>query len=62
MFYSALVADSSVYKLDFTGDSNKIDWNIGYQGSADSSDINFDVTGSSNQFDLDQGYNLRCRD
>ena len=54
--YSPVVADSSVYKLDFTGDSNSIDWNIGYQGSADSSDINFDVTGSSNTFDLDQGY------
>ena len=46
MFYSSCIADSSVYKLDFTGDSNKIDWNIGYQGSADDSDINFDVTGS----------------
>ena len=44
-----------MYKLDFTGDSNSIDWLIGYQGSADSSDINFDVTGSSNTFDLDQG-------
>ena len=52
------MSDDSTIKLDFTGDSNKIDWNIGYQGSTDDSDINFDVTGSSNQFDLDQGYGL----
>ena len=47
-------ADSSYYKLDFTGDSNVIDWKIGDVGSADSSNINFDVTGSSNTFDIDQ--------
>ena len=54
--FGPVIADSSIYKLDFTGDSNSIDWNIGYVGSADSSDINFDVTGSSNIFDIDQGY------
>ena len=56
VLFGPVVADSSYYKLDFTGDSNEIDWNIGYLGSADSSNINFDVTGSSNTFDLDQGY------
>jgi len=56
VLFGPVVADSSIYKMDFTGDSNEIDWNIGYIGSADSSDINFDVTGSSNTFDLDQGY------
>jgi hypothetical protein len=56
ILFGPVVADSSIYKLDFTGDSNSIDWNIGYIGSADSSDINFDVTGDSNTFDLDQGY------
>ena len=56
VLFGPVVADSSYYKLDFTGDSNSIDWNIGYQGSADSSNINFDVTGSSNTFDIDQGY------
>ena len=56
VLFGPVVADSSYYKLDFTGDSNEIDWNIGYIGSADSSNINFDVTGSSNTFDLDQGY------
>ena len=56
ILFGPLVSDDSTIKLDFTGDSNKIDWNIGYQGSTDDSDINFDVTGSSNQFDLDQGY------
>lgn len=56
ILFGPVVADSSTYKLDFAGDSNEIDWNIGYIGSADSSDIDFDVTGSSNTFDLDQGY------
>ena len=56
ILFGPVVADSSYYKLDFTGDSNEIDWNIGFIGSADSSDINFDVTGDSNTFDLDQGY------
>ena len=55
ILFGPVVADSSTYKLDFAGDSNEIDWNIGYIGSADSSDIDFDVTGSSNTFDLDQG-------
>jgi len=41
--------------LDFTGDSNQIDWTVGSTGSSDDSDINFSVTGSSNTFDLDQG-------
>lgn len=53
--FGSVTADSSVYKLDFTGDSNSLDWLIGDVGSADSSDINFDITGSSNTFDLDQG-------
>ena len=56
VLFGPVVADSSYYKLDFTGDSNSIDWNIGYIGSADSSNINFDVTGDSNTFDIDQGY------
>ena len=56
ILFGPVIADSSYYKLNFTGDSNEIDWNIGYIGSADSSNINFDVTGSSNTFDLDQGY------
>ena len=56
VLFGPVIADSSYYKLDFTGDSNSIDWNIGYIGSADSSNINFDVTGDSNTFDIDQGY------
>ena len=56
ILFGPVISDDSYYKLDFTGDSNKIDWNIGYIGSTDDSNINFDVTGSSNQFDLDQGY------
>ena len=58
ILFGPVKADSSTYKLDFTGDSNEIDWNIGYIGSADSSDYNFDVTGDSNTFDIDQGYGL----
>ena len=58
ILFGPVKSDDSTIKLDFTGDSNKIDWNIGYSGSTDDSDINFDVTGSSNQFDLDQGYGL----
>ena len=58
ILFGPVVSDDSYIKLDFTGDSNKIDWNIGYQGSTDDSNINFDVTGDSNQFDLDQGYGL----
>jgi len=58
ILFGPVVADSSYYKLDFTGDSNEIDWNIGYQGSSDDSNINFDVTGDSNTFDIDQGYGL----
>ena len=58
ILFGPVVADSSYYKLDFTGDSNEIDWNIGYIGSSDSSNINFDVTGDSNTFDLDQGYSV----
>ena len=56
ILFGPVVADSSTYKLDFIGDSNEIDWNIGYIGSADSSDINLSVTGDSNTFDIDQGY------
>jgi hypothetical protein len=56
ILFGPVVADSSYYIIDITGDSNEIDWNIGYVGSADSSNINFDITGDSNTFDLDQGY------
>ena len=56
ILFGPVIADSSYYKLDFTGDSNEIDWNIGYIGSSDDSNINFDVTGDSNTFDIDQGY------
>ncbi len=56
VLFGTVEADSSYYKLDFIGDSNEIDWNIGYIGSADSSDINLSVTGDSNTFDIDQGY------
>ena len=55
ILFGPVVADSSYYKLDFTGDSNVIDWNIGDTGSADDGNVNFDVTGDSNTFDIDYG-------
>lgn len=58
ILFGPVVADSSYYKLDFTGDTNEIDWNIGYIGSSDDSNINFDVIGDSNTFDIDQGYSV----
>ena len=51
-----LIADTSDFDLSFTGDSNVLDWNIGYQGSADDSVYDITVTGDSNTWDLDQGY------
>ena len=56
ILFGPVIADSSDYDLILTGDSNSIDWNIGYQGSADDSSIQFTITGDSNTFDLDQGY------
>jgi hypothetical protein len=57
LLYGSLVADSSSYTLQWTGDSNVWDWNIGYIGSSDSSNFLVDITGDSNTMDLDQGYN-----
>ena len=48
--------DSSSLVFSLTGDSNEVDWNIGYIGSSDASDYNFSITGDSNTFDIDQGY------
>ena len=58
ILFGPVVADSSYYKLDFTGDSNEIDWIIGYIGSSDDSNYNYGVTGDSNTFDIDQGYTV----
>ena len=51
-----MIADTSDFDLSFTGDSNVLDWNIGYQGSADDSVYDITVTGDSNTWDLDQAY------
>ena len=56
LLYGPLTADSSTYNLSFTGDSNALDWNIGYIGSSDDSTFDITVTGDSNTWDLDQGY------
>ena len=58
ILFGPVVSDNSYIKLDFAGDSNEVDWNLGYIGSTVDSNINFSVSGSSNLFDLDQGYNL----
>ena len=54
--FGPLIADTSDFDLSFTGDSNILDWNIGYQGSADDSVYDITVTGDSNTWDLDKGY------
>jgi hypothetical protein len=56
LIYGPLDLDSSSLTFSLLGDSNEVDWNIGYVGSSDDSDYNFDITGDSNTFDLDQGY------
>ena len=56
LLYGKVVADSSSYTLEWNGDSNVWDWDIGYQGSADDSNYLVDITGDSNTMDLDQGY------
>ena len=58
LIFGPIEMDSSSLTFTLTGDSNEVDWNIGYVGSADSSNYNFDVTGDSNTFDIDQGYNV----
>ena len=57
LLFGPVAADSSTYNLLFTGNSNSMDWNIGYVGSSDSSAIDLDITGDSNTLDFDQGYN-----
>ena len=57
LLYGKVIADSSSYTLEWTGDSNVWDWDIGYIGSSDSSNYLVDITGDSNTMDLDQGYN-----
>ena len=54
--FGPLIADSTDIDASFTGDSNILDWNIGYTGSADDSVYDITVTGDSNTWDLDQGY------
>ena len=56
LLFGKVVADSSSYTLEWNGDSNSWDWDIGYQGSADDSNYLVDITGDSNTMDLDQGY------
>lgn len=56
LIYGPLELDSSSLTFSLLGDSNEVDWNIGYSGSSDDSDYNFDIIGDSNTFDLDQGY------
>lgn len=56
LIYGPIDMDSSSLVFSLTGDSNEVDWNIGYIGSSDDSDYNFSISGDSNTFDLDQGY------
>ena len=54
--YGPFIADLSTVNLSFTGNSNSMDWNVGYQGSADSLNMLGVITGDSNTFDIDIGY------
>ena len=54
--YGPFIADNATVDLTFTGDSNSMDWNVGYVGSADNLNMLGTVTGSSNTFDIDVGY------
>mgnify|MGYP000002666191 FL=1 len=54
--FGPFLADSSTVNLTFTGDSNSMDWNVGYVGSADNLNMLGVITGDSNTFDIDVGY------
>ena len=56
LLYGPFIADTSTITLEWTGDSNVWDWNVGYQGSADDMNMVSDITGDSNTMDLDVGY------
>ena len=56
LIYGPIEMDDSDLTFNLTGDSNEVDWNIGYNGSSDDSNYNFAITGDSNTFDIDQGY------
>lgn len=55
LIFGPIVMDNSDLTFNLTGDSNKVDWNIGDNGSSDDSDYDFAITGDSNIFDIDQG-------
>ena len=56
LIFGPIEMDDSDLTFNLTGDSNEVDWNIGYIGSSDDSNYNFAITGDSNTFDIDQGY------
>ena len=56
LIFGPIEMDDSDLTFNLTGDSNEVDWNIGYNGSSDDSNYNFAITGDSNTFDIDQGY------
>ena len=55
LIFGPLKLDSSSLTFNLTGDSNKVDWDIGTTGSSDTTNYAFAVTGDSNTFDIDQG-------
>jgi len=56
LIFGPIEMDNSDLTFNLTGDSNEVDWNIGYSASSDDSNYNFAITGDSNTFDIDQGY------
>ena len=57
LLYGPFIADTSTVVLEFNGDSNVWDWNVGNGGSSDDANIASDITGDSNTMDLDIGAN-----
>lgn len=55
LIYGPIDMNNSDLTFTLTGDSNEVDWNIGYTGSSDDSNYDFAITGDSNTFDIDQG-------
>jgi len=56
LLYGPFIADTSTVVLEWNGDSNVWDWNVGNGGSSDDANIASDITGDSNTMDLDIGY------
>jgi hypothetical protein len=55
LLYGVVVSNNSTYNMEWTGDSNSWDWNLGYVGSTDTTTMDVKILGDYNVMDLDQG-------